>query len=339
MDQFKSVIERYLAGNATRDEQLKLLEALRSGSLSRDYFEFEKKVWEESQAKSFSIKEWEAWMNVRRKIEQSTQHLQTPKMWMRIYKVASVIAILLTASIAVGIYSFNKQRVFVSTQPGQNLNILLPDNTHVILNSSSSLEYNPLAFVFTRCVNLNGEAYFDVSKNKIKPFFVNSNDLSIKVLGTRFNVSAYDDSDKYSVVLEEGSVKVCLHSKIKCTYTLKPGQKAELLKGSENWEVNTVNTRLYTSWTEGVLYFYDSSFIDLAKNMERRYGIKIEIDDPVVKDFILSTTIRNESLEQILDLIQKVLPVKIAKKNNDIIISLDQKRYQIYQLKEKKNPL
>lgn len=330
MDQFKSVIERYLAGNATRDEQLKLLEALRSGSLSRDYFEFEKKVWEESQAKSFSIKEWEAWMNVRKKIEQSTQHLQTPKMWMRIYKVASVIAILLTASIAVGIYSFNKQRVFVSTQPGQNLNILLPDNTHVILNSSSSLEYNPLAFVFTRCVNLNGEAYFDVSKNKIKPFFVNSNDLSIKVLGTRFNVTAYHDSDKYSVVLEEGVVKVCSHSNNNCTVTLKPGQKVDLYKGLSNWNIEFVNTRLYTSWTEGILYFYDSSFIDMALMMQRRYGVHIEVTDPKIRTFVISTTIRNEPLEQVLDLIQKVLPVEIHYDQPNIVISLDEARYEKY---------
>ncbi len=336
MNEIKTIIEKYLAGNANADEQKGILKFIRSGKENQDFFYEIKSEWEKSRNKSFSLKEWEAWTKVKGRIDNSTKMLNVSKWKINAYKIASSVALLLLLTVVASTFILNRQKVFVSTRAGQNLNILLPDNSTIVLNSSSSLEYHPLLYAFSREVNLKGEAFFDIAKSK-KPFKVKSDELYVRVLGTKFIVSAYDEYNKYRVVLEEGSVNLALESKCGWSLTLKPGQKADIDKGSLSCDVEHVNTLLYTSWTNGVLYFYDSPMSDLARNLELRYGINIQFDDPKIKEFIMSTTIRNESLEQVLDLIHKVLPVNIFTKHGRIVISLDEVRYKKYITKSKQS--
>ncbi len=333
MTEIKPIIEKYLAGKASKEEQLILLDFLREGEANQRLFQKAKTAWQAHPNKSFTLKEWEAWSRVRRQITAPIQRGSLSKFWLNTYRAASIIAIVLLVGLAFGVSHLNNQTVIVSTKPGQNLNLLLPDSSQVMLNSSSSLVYHPLAFAFNRKVELEGEAYFEVTKQKLRPFLVRSNDLKVKVLGTQFNVNAYPETGKYEVVLEEGSVNVSMTSFKDAKATLSPGQKVEINKSNGEGKVSTVNTHLYTAWTEGVLYFYDSSFSDVVNRLERRYGVNIELSDPLIKDFVFSTTIRNEPFEEVLDLVQEVLPVIALEDVGIIRFSLDEKRYRKY-LKE-----
>ncbi len=335
MTEIKPIIEKYLAGKASKEEQLILLDFLREGEANQRLFQKAKTAWQAHPNKSFTLKEWEAWSRVHRQITAPIQRGSLSKFWINTYRAASIIAIVLLVGIGFGVSHLNNQTVIVSTKPGQNLNLLLPDSSRVMLNSSSSLVYHPLAFAFNRKVELEGEAYFEVTKQSLRPFLVRSNDLKVKVLGTQFNVNAYPETGKYEVVLEEGSVHVSMTSFKDCKTTLSPGQKTEIDRSTGEGKLSKVNTRLFTAWTEGVLYFYDSRFSDVVTRLERRYGVNIELSDPLIKDFVFSTTIRNEPFEEVLDLVQEVLPVTALEDEGIIRFTLDEKRYRKY-LKEKR---
>lgn len=335
MTEIKPIIEKYLAGKASKEEQLILLDFLREGEANQRLFQKAKTAWQAHPNKSFTLKEWEAWSRVHRQITAPIQRGSLSKFWINTYRAASIIAIVLLVGIGFGVSHLNNQTVIVSTKPGQNLNLLLPDSSRVMLNSSSSLVYHPLAFAFNRKVELEGEAYFEVTKQSLRPFLVRSNDLKVKVLGTQFNVNAYPETGKYEVVLEEGSVHVSMTSFKDCKTTLSPGQKTEIDRSTGEGKLSKVSTRLFTAWTEGVLYFYDSRFSDVVTRLERRYGVNIELSDPLIKDFVFSTTIRNEPFEEVLDLVQEVLPVTALEDEGIIRFTLDEKRYRKY-LKEKR---
>ncbi len=326
MDEIKAIIEKYLAGAASPEEQLRLLHFLRGEKKNQLLFIKVKKAWEVKPGKSFTIKEWEAWSQIRASITAVPKN-RISSIWPNVFKVASVIAALFIISLFIAIPVLKNQRVKVFSRSGQNINLLLPDSSSVILNSNSSIEYNPVAFVFSRKVELAGEAYFKVRRKGLKPFLVQAKDLQVQVLGTHFNVCAFEDAEKYEVVLEKGLVNVSLGASSLFTANLHPGEKAEIIKKTRVGKVSAVNTRLYTAWTEGVLYFYDSPFKKVVSRLEDRYGVKIVLSDSLIQDFVLSTTISDESFEEVLELLQKVLPVKASEKEGVIYFSLDKNQY------------
>lgn len=331
MDEITPIIKKYLAGKASKEERLQLLEFLRGGEANLLLFQKAKEEWEADAEKSFTLTEWEAWSNVLKRIAAPAKSMIISKFWLNSYRVASIIAIVLLVAFSYGLTQLNNQKVIVSTKPGQNLNLVLPDESEVILNSNSTIEYRPLAFAFSRKVELKGEAFFDVKKSAFKPFRVQSDDLRIKVMGTRFNVNAYPNAYNYEVVLEEGSVHVSMASFHHQKSALSPSERLLMERNTGKAKISKVNTRLYTSWTQGVLYFYDTPFSDVVIRLQRRYGVQMEMSEQLVGNFLFSATIRNEPLAEVLGLIEAVLPVNVLEKEGIVRFSLDQKRYKAYE--------
>lgn len=163
---------------------------------------------------------------------------------------------------------------------GKRFQLQLSDGTIVHLNAGTTLRY-PVRFIAgqERLVFLDGEAYFDVAKDKKHPFVVNAGNLNVRALGTHFNVSSYDEDDLTDVVLEEGSVAIYTKSQkfdvLKNT-VLKPGYKGSFAKIGNSINVKPVSTDVYTSWIYGELYFRNMSFKYIAKKLERHYNVTIE---------------------------------------------------------------
>jgi len=322
------IVYNYLRGKSSEEEQDILLDYLRASSQNQEHFENKKRIFQNDEAETFTLQEWEAWQKIKSSISEQKNVKTSPPASRMLYKVASVAAIIVFIALLFGIPVLQKQKVIVSTNPGQTIKMVLPDSSSVILNSSSSMEYHPFTFMMKREIDLEGEAYFCVRKKRNVAFRVQSDDMEVKVYGTRFNVNTYSQNDHYSVVLEEGTVKIKLKESKTRPVKLCPGQIMEISRGSEKYNVKKVNTRLYTSWKEGLLYFYDSSFRDVINRIAIRYGAQMKIEDEIVSTFVLSTTIRDESLEKVLDLFKKVLPIKISEKSGLISIELDEERYK-----------
>ncbi|OIP84519.1 MAG: hypothetical protein AUK44_02335 [Porphyromonadaceae bacterium CG2_30_38_12] len=228
------------------------------------------------------------------------------------FKVAAIIIFVLSTSISTyyiynGYNNSSKNLMSYETVVplGSQTKIVLPDGTVAWLNSGSTLKYNNSYGDETRTVNLTGEGYFEVQKNPKKPFLVYANDIKVKVLGTVFNVRSYADENAIEVDLLEGKVDVSFESgndtKI---LSLLPNEKMVFNKANKTITSHKVDASRSSTWTTGKLCFVDATLEDIAKNLERKYDIQIEIKSQRIKEELFSGSLDlNQPIEKILEYI------------------------------------
>lgn len=208
---------------------------------------------------------------------------------------------------------------------GKRFELELSDGTLVHLNAGSSLKY-PVAFIAgqNRQVFLDGEAFFDVAKDKKHPFIVNADNLNIRVLGTHFNVSNYSEDELTDVVLVEGSVGLYNTNEKFDTdenIILKPGFKGSFNKKDKQINTTAVITDTYTSWMSGSLTFRNMSFRNITKKLERHYNITIENQNTKLDKELFNASFKsNESVEKVMSYFNDVYNIHYTIKNNQIII-------------------
>lgn len=188
------------------------------------------------------------------------------------------------------------------TPMGGEFQIVLPDGTRVWLNSGTSLRF-PTAFIGSeRVVELNGEAYFAVSKNKKMPFYVRTmNGMDIKVLGTEFNVMAYDNEKVINTTLIEGSVEVQKDSKMQM---LKPGEEAVLNKTSGNIKVGEADTEQATAWKDGQFVFVNENIQSIMRKVSRWYNVDIEYRGNLSNKDFVGTISRKKNISELLKMLE-----------------------------------
>ena len=185
-----------------------------------------------------------------------------------------------------------------STPRGGQYQIVLSDGTKVWLNSASSLKYPVVFNGKERRVELTGEAYFEVAKNKERPFKVVANKQTVEVLGTHFNISAYSDENIIKTTLLEGSVKVSGGGKKKL---IAPGEQAQFKDG--DIQISEVNVNEVTAWKRGVFQFRDDDIKDVMKQVSRWYDVDIKYEGNLPDRKFSGGISRNASLSQILDVL------------------------------------
>jgi len=160
----------------------------------------------------------------------------------------------------------------LSTPRGGQYQVVLPDGSKVWLNASSSLHF-PTAFVGKfREVELTGEAYFEVAKNREKPFHVKVNDIQVEVLGTHFDVNAYQDENAIRTSLLEGSVKI---TKGTASDLLKPGQQGVIKKNDNNIEIKNADMDEVIAWKNGLFQFDGANITAIMSEIGRWYNVDI----------------------------------------------------------------
>ena len=207
---------------------------------------------------------------------------------------------------------------------GKRFELQLSDGTTVHLNSGTTLKY-PVKFIAgeNRQVFLDGEAYFDVTKDKTHPFVVNADHLNVRVLGTHFNVSSYPEDDLTDVVLVEGSVGLyTANEKFNADKNtiLKPGFKGSFNKKDNHIDTKPVITDAYTSWIKGGLTFRNMSFKNITKKLERRYNVTIETQNTKLANEKFNASFGDESIEKVLSYFNDVYGIKYTIKNDQILI-------------------
>lgn len=206
---------------------------------------------------------------------------------------------------------------------GHEYMLILNDGTRVWMNSKSELSY-PVAFgENVRRVRLSGEAYFEVAKDSVRPFIVEvDRGFEVKVLGTHFNIKAYDTDDSYETTLVEGKVQVSQGNKTKIT--LEPSEQMVIGKDGCH-EVRVVNTSYYTAWHEGWFYFNDESLEQVLTMIGRWY----DVDFVFVKENLKEITVtgklkRFENLSVILKMLERTTGAELMLKNR--IVKVDKKK-------------
>lgn len=196
--------------------------------------------------------------------------------------------------------------------------LMLSDGTKVWLNSETELRF-PEEFLGTnRNVFLKGEAYFDVAKDRSKPFYIHINNVLIEVLGTSFNVEARDNSNEIKATLVEGSI---LMNDNKSFLRISPNQQVIYNKLKSEITSKEVNVRKYISWKNGMFYFDNEELSVILEQLSRWYGVDIFYMNPSLKLLKFSVEVkRYENISKIIKMIEKTNKVKFEVKNNSIIV-------------------
>lgn len=223
----------------------------------------------------------------------------------------SSVAVIIPVLLLLGSYFYinrNVEQIEVATSYNQQKQCTLPDGTVILLNSCTKMTY-PSQFKDTiRVVTLEGEAYFSVARDTTKPFIVKTSDLSVRVLGTKFNLSAYPTNDRTIATLNSGKILVHVQSgKVDGRYILKTNQEIVYNKIDESVLINTATSKA-TDWKDGALIFQDATFNDIVSAIERRYGVTIDYNKQELPNIPYTIKfINNESLEEVLNILQDVV--------------------------------
>ena len=193
----------------------------------------------------------------------------------------------------------------VKADKGDKATIELPDGTNVVLNSASQLSYLNNFGENGRRVQLNGEAYFKVAHDEKRAFIVQVGDLEVKVLGTSFNVSAYEDAKDVTVVLLEGKVGVYAQ---KMSHIMKPGDKIEYNKATHKITATQVHPSDYIEWTKGNIYFEKESLENIMKTLSRIYDVEIRFDSNKLPNEYFTGTIPGGGIQNALNILMLTSP-------------------------------
>lgn len=319
----KFLIKKYLSGNSSEKEQKTLLDWVRQDNHLAE-FEAVKNEWkEEVILEAIPVQHEQSWNNIQGAMLSNVQlNLQRTQRTLYFFRIAAMLVVLLLIPSLVFFYTHSKENTpltytTVTADFGQISKVLLPDSSVIWINSGSTITYNNRFSTSNRDIDLVGEAFFKVHKNKDLPLIVNSQDLNVKVLGTEFCVSSYPEENTIHVILEKGKVELSSDLNKEFSQEMKPGEMAIFNKEKKTLSLSTVNTGLYTSWKDGMINIYNLPLSELVTKLERRYNQKFIVDE-AIKNLPYTFTIKNEDLHSILRLMERITPVDAVQKGNII---------------------
>jgi len=205
---------------------------------------------------------------------------------------------------------------------GGEYSLVLSDGTRVSLNSMSRLIF-PVRFSGDqRKVTLEGEGYFEVQKDNEHPFIVEVNGMQIQVLGTSFNVKAYQDELHVYTTLVEGKVRIVSEGRLNDEFVLEPNQQAVFDKSNTSLTINDVDAAQYTQWTAGRYVFADQTLDEIVRTLSRWYDFSYRYGDESLKTIRFEGGLNKyESVYPILDIITKTGKVKVTIKGKEVLFS------------------
>jgi ferric-dicitrate binding protein FerR (iron transport regulator) len=295
-----------------------------------------------SPAEEARLQEWlgesddnyRVWLNERRLFDMAimnadenipAKRTRQPSVLKNLLKIAATVAITLCLSY----FMFNResdetdwQAMQTITVPaGQRVNLILPDGTDVWLNARTSISYPVVFGRNERRMKLDGEAYFNVAKDKNRPFTVSTRDGEIEVAGTSFNVQAYSTESVFETTLMAGSVRVQLNGGAASEVRLLPGQKATLEAG--RLQVKSVEDFSHYRWREGLICFNNNTFVEVMHDFERYYGLKINVLNQKVLQRLYTGKFRyTDGIDYAMQALQKTIPFKIVRDDENQIIEI-----------------
>lgn len=300
--EFKDLLEKYLAGNCNQEETL---------LLEKFYDHFQKDDSWNHMLGSRSEMEEALLENIRRRIRKSEREEQFDrKNWMwPVLKIAATVAVLFALSLFSYLFILENQpnqEVLVdkATIEGQKSTLILSDGTQVRLNSKSKVRFPEKFAQDRREIILEGEAFFEVARDESRPFIIKSGDIRTTVLGTSFNVKAFEKED-VQVTVATGKVKVentAIQMEGKpISLTLSPHQQANCDISSGVLEKKEVDIDPFLAWKDGVIRIQNLNLAETALILERWYGVSISFENEEVKQCRVSNgTYKDENLINIL---------------------------------------
>ncbi len=215
-----------------------------------------------------------------------------------------------------GLFFFTANRQKTVIAEDSIVTVQLPDNSEILLNRNTKIKY-PANFSKNRTVKLEGDAYFNVVHNPERPFVVSAGDYFVEDVGTEFYVSV--DSANFEVYVTSGMVKVYGKSGFTDTIILNAGQK--FFSNGNTTMKDSIKNNNFLAWKTGKIVFKDQKLSEIAKILEKTYGVHMEFADASLKNLSMTATFDNQSFESIAKVIEATLNIKIIKQKNKYIIT------------------
>jgi len=319
------VIQRFQQGNASPDDERIIYKWIKENPENRDRVFRGKDIWESTLLGSKQLNELEnkQWLKLQERILASKSRSLSI---VDLIKIAAIVILSLGIGwFARSLYtqlSFsweNAEIQSVKATKGQIKEIILADGTHVWLNSESELSFPDRFNANNRNVKLTGEAYFEVTADDKKPFFVRTGNHTVKVVGTRFNVCKYPDNNIIETTLAEGKVKIITGDII---HDLLPGEQSSFNTSTANVRISKADIDVYTSWKDGRYEFRNEPIDKIFQIIERWWDVKIEYPDSIKEERISGVLRRYKPLEQHFELIKQLLPIRYEIDNDKIKITI-----------------
>ena len=255
--------------------------------------------------------------------QQLQERIRGRKNRFRTFRYAAILALpFIGAGLGIAITDIlpdREQTFTVLTDAGEKSRIFLPDSSRVWINSSTRLSYDTDFGHRDRTVMLEGEAFFDVAEDKDRKFIVRTGDIDITVTGTSFNVSSYSNQDRIYVSLEEGAVSISRSGKEGEIARLSPGQKFIYSKHDGKYGQKTTDVRSDGIWRMNILKFEDEPASQVFRKLEAWYGLDIRTEN-MPENIRYGFTVKNESVREMLDLIDHITPIDYAVDGKNVII-------------------
>lgn len=200
----------------------------------------------------------------------------------------------------------------ITTPRGGKYEVVLPDGTRVWLNAASSISFPSDFSGKDRKVMMTGEAYFEVAKNKQKPFWVINKNQTIRVLGTHFNINAYEEEEVVRTALVEGSIQVWKTNDATKGRTrgkadgivLKPGQQSEIQPDRQDIEIKEIDAEAAMAWKNGMFYFNNTGMKSVMAQIARWYNVEVVYLGKIPSDHFSGKIPMNVSLQDLLKMLE-----------------------------------
>lgn len=318
MNTISEIIKKYLSGRFSAKTEEKVQQWIIKDGNVEEKESASLEYWDSLELTPNS-KTYSALDRVNKRIGKSNRQVVKIPLYRKLSRIA---AILIPISIVGGSYFYYQSNqdnmIEVQVAYGEEKHLFLPDSSEIWINAGSIIKYPKEFKGDKRIVELDGEAYFSVQRDEAKPFIVKTEQLSVNVLGTRFNVKAYSNEEKVTTTLTSGRVKV--NSKEQ-SQILKPNEQLSFNKKTSIMNITKIPSNETDAWKSGHLIFTEASLSDILNTLERKFNIPIEDKTSIYTTKLYTVKfLKGETINEVLNLLEDIADVKYQMDANQIII-------------------
>ncbi|MBK5721979.1 FecR domain-containing protein [Dysgonomonas sp. Marseille-P4677] len=325
----EKIIDRYLNNTFSKQDFIDLMESIFH---KKGISEFERKLeekWIESMKQNgdANIQERSELYNEASNIIVNSKKYEsaTPRFRFKVhYIIRYVASLVIIAAISTSTYLYinrehtEKKICDISIPVGEKKKIKLSDESDIYINSASTLKYPETFEENQRVVELIGEAFFNITPDKERPFIINTGQISIKVLGTSFNVRSYNEDEWIGVTISTGTVSVSILDE-NSSIQLTSNEELWINKKNHFFQKSKKDVLQASSWRDGYLYFDKAPVKDVINTLNRKYAVNIILENPS-EEYTITGEHDNKSLESVLESICFITNLKQKKDGNNIIL-------------------
>lgn len=317
-DEHIDLISRYITGELSGTEKLEAEKLMQDSKEAKSVYNELLKIWQ----KTGELKQRTS-INIDQEYQQfkkATDSLDRFDEVRNLHLIPKLIRVAASLALLTGLFfAFQAVKIKSVSSRSQILAYTLPDGSDVSLNRNTKITFNRFNFKQKRILTLSGEAYFDVLRNKQAPFTIKANNTLVEVLGTSFNVKAYQEAEQVEVLVNTGKVAFS-GKKAPKPVMLTQGQKATYSPDKKEISREKLEDVNYLSWKTKQIIFDNATLREVVEKLNEVYDLQLTIDNHELEHCRITTSFNNMQVKHILQILQSTLNISYVRSGEEILI-------------------